>query len=491
MRFIHSAIFFTVFCFGLLYSINSEAQIISEITDDPTSFVLDSGIRLPGSMLTWEPENLPETGKVLSDNVNRIYSFSEFTSVPFTGLAIGWKIEGNQIHAHHFNLEIRSRIAGENWSSWAHTNGYLNPEDSPSDLFWSMLYVTESADAHNEFEFRITSPPGTAISFIQVTAADARSDHKVPVEKYYQNDADPEMPDIITREGWWGDLSPSEREPGYTPAQIDISHAAVHHTVTSNSPPDPPQVVRQIWDWHVNDNGWLDIGYNFLIDHEGNIYQGRYNPWLETTDVRGAHAGNANSKSVGIALLGQFEPGANPQVGNPESVALDALIKLISWRFTQKNIDPMAEVSIPVNPSGNRILPTILGHRDVSATACPGANLYTLLPEIRNSTDGGTGGNGEGGDDEEFITVPFELYQNYPNPFQGETTIPYTLKQIRDVRIELYTVNGNHVRTLYTGTREIGAREIQVSLEGLSSGVYFYELITRDFRQMKQMVYIR
>jgi hypothetical protein len=490
MKFIHPAIFLTVFCLGFLCSVDSEAQIVTEITDAPSSLRLDSGNRLPGSQLLWEPENLPETGKVLSDNVNKIYSFSESTIIPFTGLAIGWKIEGNQIDAHHFHLEIRSRVAGEEWPGWVHTYGYLNPEDSPSGLYWAMLYVTESADAHNEFEFRITSPSGSAISSIQVTAADARSDQAGSVEKYYQSSADPEMPDIITREGWWGDLPPSEREPSYTPTQIDITHAAVHHTVTSNSPPDPPLVVRQIWDWHVNDNGWLDIGYNFLIDHDGNIYQGRHNPWLETTDVRGAHAGNANSRSVGIALLGQFEPGANPQVGNPESVALDALVKIISWRFTQKNIDPMAEASIPVNPSGSRILPTIMGHRDVSATACPGANLYTLLPDIRSSTDGGTGENGDG-DDEEVITGPFRLYQNYPNPFRGETTIPYMLEQTRDVRIELYTVNGNHIRTLYSGSNELGEREVQVSLEGLSSGVYFYELITRDFRQMKQMIYIR
>jgi hypothetical protein len=91
----------------------------------------------------------------------------------------------------------------------------------------------------------------------------------------------------------------------------------IHHTVTQNNPPDPPQVIRNIWNWHVYDNGWNDIGYNFLIDHLGNIYLGRYNPHLQTSDVQGAHAGRANSSSVGIGLLGQFHPGAAPSSGEP------------------------------------------------------------------------------------------------------------------------------------------------------------------------------
>ena len=473
------------------YLENSVAQTVLEMDSFSSEAVLDYEKRLPGTLFTWEAEQFPDPKKIIDDGNLAIFSFSETTSLPFTGLAIGWRADGEAPHAHHFHLEIRSRLQGEEWPEWVLTNGYLNPEDSPSGLYWAMLYVTPAGNAHDEFEVRISSPAGSAISFFRITAADARSEITTArLKEFHLETTEPEMPEIISREGWWGNLPPGEMEAGYTPQQIDITHAAVHHTVTSNSPPDPAQVVRQIWDWHVNDNGWLDIGYNFLIDHTGKIYQGRYNPWLESTDVRGAHAGQSNSQSVGIALLGQFEPSANPQVGEPESVALDALVKMISWRFTQRNIDPLAEAAIPVNPSGTRILPTILGHRDVSATACPGANLYTLLPEIRNSTEGGTG-EFDDPDEEDMIVGPFRLFQNYPNPFRFETTIPFMLEQTRDVRIDLYSVNGVFVKTLYSERLERGEYEVPVSLDGLASGVYFYELVSRDFRQMKQMVYFR
>lgn len=466
-----------------------KAQEVNKITSDPSISESDRGQRLPGTIFTWEKDKLPESQKIISHSETSLYNFQESAPLSFTGLAIGWEAEGSLPPAHHFELKIRSRIEGEQWPEWVSTTGYLNPDDSPSGLFWSMLYVTPDGSAHDEFEIQIISPSGSAITFVNITAADARTEQNKDLQNFKIESDDPVMPEVIAREGWWGDLPPDELEPDYTPQQIDITHAAVHHTVTANEPPDPPQVVRQIWDWHVNDNGWLDIGYNFLVDHNGSIYQGRYNPWLEDIDVRGAHAGNANSKSVGIALLGQFEPGANPQVGDPAANALDALIKMISWRFTQKDIDPLGEASIPVNPSGSQVLPTILGHRDVSPTACPGANLYTMLPEIRNSAEGGSGENGD--DDDEVIAGPFRLYQNYPNPFRDETTIPFSLEQTRNIRIELYTVDGSRVRTLHEQRYERGEYEVPVSLNGLASGVYYYELVTRDFRQLRQMVYIR
>ncbi len=488
----YKAVLFTFFAFANASVV--KAQVFSQISDEPVVQQTERDERLPGAILTWDAGTLPEAGKAVDEPAGIIYSVMEDTEVPFTGLAIGWRTWGKEAHPHHFGLEIRSAAADEEWGEWVPTYGYLAPGDSPSGLYWAMLYVTPDGGAHQKFEVRITSPPGTALTYLQITAADARSEpdyEPAEMPKFRPSPDEPDMPDIIKREGWWGNLPSNQLEPSYSPTQIDISHAAVHHTVTANEPPDPPQVVRQIWDWHVNDNGWLDIGYNFLIDHTGNVYQGRYNPWLEDTDVRGAHAGQANSSSVGIALLGQFEPGANPQVGAPASIALDALVKMISWRFTQKNIDPLGTAQIPVNPSGSQNLPTILGHRDVSATACPGENLYTLLPEIRSNVEGGTGDDGDDDGDDDVIARSFELGQNYPNPFRDQTTIPFEMQHTRDIRIELYDVNGNRLRTLYEGRREIGEHEITIQMNGLASGVYYYEIIARDYRQMRQMVYFR
>src|SRR5690606_32828277 len=117
----------------------------------------------------------------------------------------------------------------------------------------------------------------------------------------------PQFPEIIARDQWCGGSAPcNDVLAGYTPTDITPTHIVMHHGATPNSynsPLEAQAIVRSYWNYHTspspNGNGWIDIGYNYLIDKYGNIYQGRHNPNLPYTDVRGAHAGNANSGSIG------------------------------------------------------------------------------------------------------------------------------------------------------------------------------------------------
>ena len=322
----------------------------------------------------------------LAKDVPGPLAFRESSSIPFTGLAVGWQASEDSIDPHGFHIEVRSRDENGNWTDWVHTSGYYSPHESPSGLYWSHLYITEDGSAHDEFDIRFETPDGVSVDFLRISAADARSDETVDRRggSQLQNNGNVFIPEIITRDEWWGDLPEDQLEPSYTPTQINITHAIVHHTVTQNNPPDPAQVVRQIWEWHVYDNGWLDIGYNFLVDQFGNIYQGRYNPWLNETDIRGAHAGNANSRSVGIAVLGQFHPGASPTPGHPDDRSLRSVEDLIAWRFVQRSLNPLEEADIS-SSWGTVTIPRISGHRDVMPTACPGDNLWVRLPEIRQN----------------------------------------------------------------------------------------------------------
>jgi hypothetical protein len=439
--------------------------------------------QLPRTEWIWSEQTVSESLRSKSQDRNTSILSGE-TEQPFTGLAVGWKLEDQSINPNEFMLQIRSSAQSEDFGDWISSYGYISSHESPSGFYWAMLYVTESGEAHDRFEVEIEIPASVEIQEIRVTGADARLKEGKDLENVKNSKTASksyDMPEIVDRAGWWGDLPPSELEPGYTPTQIDISHALVHHTVTANEPANPAQVIRQIWDWHVNDNGWLDIGYNFLVDHEGTIYQGRYNPNLEQTDVQGAHAGSANSQSVGIALLGQFEPGAQPAPGQPQALALDALVKTIGWRFTQNGIGSQSSGFI----AGN-YLPVISGHRDVSATACPGENLYRLLPDIRSSVE-----TGESEPPEEIVEYPFELNQNYPNPFTGETTISFSLDEELRVWVDIYNVNGVKVERIYDEMTAEGEHEVSWSPTGLASGVYFYEIGTESYRLMKQMIYFR
>ena len=189
-------------------------------------------------------------------------------------------------------------------------------------------------------------------------------------------------PPIITRAGWHADESIRRGAPYYADG---IHLAIVHHTAGSNSysKAQSASIVRAIELYHVNGNGWNDIGYNFLVDKYGQIFEGRYGGM--TKPVVGAHAMGFNSGSVGISVIGDY--GSNAI----SPAARAALVSLIAWRLDFAHVDPLSSVvrisaGNPRYPPGRAVtLKAISGHRDVYPTSCPGASLYSQLPSIRTA----------------------------------------------------------------------------------------------------------
>ncbi len=146
-----------------------------------------------------------------------------------------------------------------------------------------------------------------------------------------------------------------------------ISKIIVHHTASTANLQDPKKAIRDIYNWHAKGRGWGDIGYNYIIDPEGNVYEGR----AGGERVIGAHAGKSNTGTIGISVLGNFE------TGEVSEKSLISLTRLISEKTKIYGIDP----------TGNSIFrgersPNILGHRDVMSTSCPGKNLFDKLPLV-------------------------------------------------------------------------------------------------------------
>jgi len=204
------------------------------------------------------------------------------------------------------------------------------------------------------------------------------------------------LPAVIPRAGWGADESlryDSSGKETWPPAFWPIQKLIVHHTDTQNGDPDPAATVRSIYYYHAVTQGWGDIGYNFLIDESGRIYEGRhsrdYAPGetptgrdLSGRGVTGAHAQGFNSGTVGIALLGTL----TSQDATP--AARDALERLLAWEAYSTGLDPEGSSTF-VNPvSGQQAtFPNIAGHRDVNATECPGGTFYATLPAIRADVD--------------------------------------------------------------------------------------------------------
>jgi hypothetical protein len=144
-------------------------------------------------------------------------------------------------------------------------------------------------------------------------------------------------------------------------------------------------MLRAIYAFHRFVNGWNDIGYNFVIDRFGRIFEARAGGIEEP--VVGAHAGGYNLASTGIALLGSF-------MSTPISVhSRRALERLLAWKLSLHGVPSRGRVTVRVNPAGaiySRFpanahvpLPRIAGHRDGDSTDCPGDVLYGELAAIR------------------------------------------------------------------------------------------------------------
>ncbi len=183
-------------------------------------------------------------------------------------------------------------------------------------------------------------------------------------------------PAIVPRASWDANESIRRGPPSYA---TSIRGVTIHHTAGTNnySRAQAPAIVKGIQLFHVESNGWNDIGYNYLVDRFGTIYEGRFGG--VDRNVIGAHAQGFNTGAVGIALLGTYGS------ATPSASAQDAIARLIAWRLDLAHVDPTGKSTVVSSGSeryrsGTRVLLRhVSGHRDTGLTSCPGNVLYGRL----------------------------------------------------------------------------------------------------------------
>jgi hypothetical protein len=202
------------------------------------------------------------------------------------------------------------------------------------------------------------------------------------------------QPAVLRRADWGADESLRFAANGsevWPAAYYPVQKMIVHHTATQNNDPNPAATIRSIYYYHAVTQGWGDIGYNFLLDEAGRIYEGRHtidypsgaSPTEENGSGEGvtaAHAAGYNSGTVGVALLGTLTN------QNATPAARAALERLLAWESDRHSIDPRGS-SLYTNPvNGTQAtFANIAGHRDVGSTECPGGAFYTTLPTVRSN----------------------------------------------------------------------------------------------------------
>ena len=190
-------------------------------------------------------------------------------------------------------------------------------------------------------------------------------------------------PPIVTRAQWGADES--IRKP--IDWNTTIQAVVVHHTVNANDYTEAqvPAIVRSIYEYHVKGRGWSDVGYHFLVDRFGNVYEGRKGS-IDKIPL-GVHTGGFNTNTIGIAVIGRFDQGVAPSEAAVSSVA-----QVAAWKLGTYGRDPLGTVTMTAGsgsthavrkPGWTGPIDVISGHRDLGATACPGTKLYARLGDIR------------------------------------------------------------------------------------------------------------
>jgi flagellar hook assembly protein FlgD len=193
------------------------------------------------------------------------------------------------------------------------------------------------------------------------------------------------QPAIIRRSQWGADESIVRAAPYYADR---LRFAVVHHTAGTNSytKAQSAAIVRGIERYHVLANGWNDIGYNFLVDKYGQVFEGRGGGIDK--NVVGAHAQGFNTGSTGVAVLGTYTS------ARVSTAARAALVRVLAWRLDVAHVDPLSKLTWvsggnPEFPAGTAVnLRAVSGHRDTGPTSCPGGALYAQLPGIASAIAG-------------------------------------------------------------------------------------------------------
>ncbi|MGW3650809.1 peptidoglycan recognition protein family protein [Streptomyces sp. NPDC000878] len=204
-------------------------------------------------------------------------------------------------------------------------------------------------------------------------------------------------PPITSRAGWGADESLSPEAPDYL--ANGIKAVAVHHSAGTNdyTCAESASIIRGIYTYHVKTNGWKDIGYNFLVDKCGTIFEGRKGGVDKA--VLGAHTYGFNTQTTGVSVLGDYSKVV------PPTAVLTSVARVAAWKLGQYGVNPTGTTTLTAGAAGTSqyntrtwktgdllSFPTIFGHGDSYATECPGTNLHAALPTIRTYAAGPVAG---------------------------------------------------------------------------------------------------
>jgi len=307
------------------------------------------------SRWTWEQRDIPLGASAYRSPVLQ-------ADMPFNALESQWDAAGT------LDLAIRTSVDGVSWDEWQHLHADTHARDLGETTTFGNLIVGALA-RFVQFSATAQGDIGAAEPSLRMFRLTAVNTLSATNEGVYHAQSVNGIT-IVPRAGWAADEKvryDKENKEIWPPEYRTIKKVIVHHTVTRDPETDPRATLRAIYQYHAVSRGWGDIGYNFLIDQQGTIYEGRFGG----DRVVGGHALQYNWGSIGIAILGTYSDHTITDAAKSSLLALT--------RAKASDLDPVGKGFFIDRDN----VMNISGHRGVINTSCPGDGFYPQLNNIR------------------------------------------------------------------------------------------------------------
>lgn len=313
---------------------------------------------------------------------------------PFLSLAAVWEAD-NYVDGN-ISVQYRTSADGENWNEW---DIFKQDEHSESDdehvesnkhisslifLDKNIKYIQYSALFQKGGNVVLKSLRLDFFSPGYISDSEIAQKKEELIQGSQQSAVACPCPALsyVSRTGW---NCPVGSGSNCSLQQTTVTNFVLHHQAAPANPPYS-SVVLSIYNYHVNTNGWCDVGYNWLIAPDGTLYQGR--GWIGGNDnTVGGHMCACNGNKMGICLLGDYTS------VTPSTATYNKLIELLAWKSCSFSINPTGTATTTVKtccPNTNcscssSSVNTIIGHRTgcASCTSCPGNSFFAQIPTVR------------------------------------------------------------------------------------------------------------
>ncbi|WP_148614033.1 N-acetylmuramoyl-L-alanine amidase [Nocardioides rubriscoriae] len=356
------------------------------------SLTAPAGARmLPGALATASSKVSPRGVQRLVSDPQRVTGYG--------AVGLTWQ-HGDVLRTADIKVKVRMKDAGR-WSGW--TRMSYSDEHGPDpdseegrharpgtdellvgDVDEVQVKVVTTRAAPPDMKLAVIDPGTPSTSARQLPAIDTAtldSGHDAvpavaPVQQTSAGDvrlaaaAYTPKPVIYSRAQWGADERLRDKGSLH---YYEVHAGFVHHTVNANdyAPEDVPAILRGIYAYHTQSRGWSDVGYNYLVDRFGRIWEGRAGG--VDRPVVGAHTLGYNDDSFAMSAIGNFEE------AKPSNAMVEAYGALFGWKLSLHGVDASSTKQFVTS----RTFQAINGHRDAASTACPGKYLYAKIPQIR------------------------------------------------------------------------------------------------------------